>query len=251
MLLRSDQSRKDNSVRTLSRAGVRKPGPTLAALLALVFSPAFIAAQTPAASKDRQVQLEARLKSQYHVIEKVVAAPPSGRQYRVPADYKRQLREWQDDLAQSFVAAATTISEILKINPPNPEFWQERLETMQLYSAPVSPAETRTVFGSGEVQQSARIRDSPAADYPTAARAAKINGDVRLRMVLAADGRIKYVFPVKSLGNELTESAMSAARQIKFEPAVRNGKPVSQFLTVVYEFRNGKAQRPYIPRTVF
>jgi TonB family protein len=196
-------------------------------------------------------ELEARLKSQYATIEKVIAAPPSGRQYRVPADYKRRLREWQDDLAQSFAAAGATISEILKLNPPNPEFWQERLETMQLYSQPVGPPETRTVFGSGEIQKSAQIREMSAADSTAAARAAKAKGDVRLRIVLATDGKVKYVFPIKSLGYGLTESAINAARQIKFEPALRNGKPASEFFTVVYEFKNGEARPPYIPKTVF
>lgn len=196
-------------------------------------------------------QLEAGLKTKYATIEKIIAAPPSRRQYPVPADYKRRLREWQDDLAQSFAAAAATISEILKLNPPNAEFWQERLETMQLYSQPVSPPETRTVFGSGEVQQSAQIQEMPPADYTAEARAAKTKGEVRLRIVLAADGNVKYVFPIKSLSHGLTEAAMAAARRIKFEPALRNKKPASQLLTVVYEFRDGKAQKPYIPKTSF
>jgi hypothetical protein len=43
---------------------------------------------------------------------------------------------------------------------------------------------------------------------------------------------------------------MEAARQIRFQPAVRNGQPVSQFATFVYEFKKGNAI-PYIPRTVF
>ena len=207
---------------------------------------------TSALAKQTSInQLEDKLKSQYAKIEKVIAEPPGSRVYRSSDDYKRRLREWQDDIAQSFVAAAATISEILKLNPPHPEFWQERLETMQLYSQPVSPPETRTVFGSGEVQRSAQIREMPLADYPAEARAARAKGEVRLRLVLAADGRVKYVFPIKSLGPGLTEAAMAAASHIKFEPALRDGKPASQFLTMVYEFRGGKAQKPYIPRTVF
>lgn len=218
-------------------------------LISLALGPhAAVAAFQPQNSID---PLETKLKSQYATIEKVIAAPPSGRQYRVPADYKRRLREWQDDLAQSFAAAAATISEILKLNPPNPEFWRERLETMQLYSQPVGPPELRTVFGAGEVQQSAQIQEMPPADYTAEARAARTKGEVRLRIVLAADGKVKYVFPIKSLGHGLTESAMAAALRIKFEPALRDRKPVSEFITVVYEFRDGKAQTPYIPKTAF
>jgi TonB family protein len=203
----------------------------------------------PASQQTTIEQLEIKLKSQYAKIEKVIASPPSPRQY--PVDYRRYLREWQDDLAQSFVAAATTIAEILKLNPSNADFWRERLETLQLYSQPVSSPDERKVFGSGEVQKSAAILEANPADYTDEARAAKTHGEVRLRLVLTADGTVKNIFPFKSLGHGLTEAAMNAARQIKFEPAVRNGKPASQFLTLVYEFQKGQSRPPYIPKTEF
>jgi TonB family protein len=78
-----------------------------------------------------------------------------------------------------------------------------------------------------------------------------LHGEVRLRLVLASDGTVKDVFPIKPLPCDLAEAAMKAARQIKFEPGVRNGKPASQFITLVYEFRNGEARPPYIPKTIF
>ncbi len=194
-------------------------------------------------------QLQSKLKSQYAKIEKVVYSPPSRAQY--PTEYKRKLREWQDDLAQSFLAAASTIEDILKLNPANPDHWRERLETLRLYGQPVSSPDERKVFGSSEMQQSARILNSPAAEYTDEARAIKAKGEVRLRMVLASDGTVKNIFPLKSAGHGLTESAMKAAQQIKFEPAVRNGKPASQFITLVYEFEKGKARPPYTPQTEF
>jgi len=196
-------------------------------------------------------QLEAQLNSEYLTIQKTITGPPSRAQHPIAADYHRHLREWQDDLAQAFTAAANTIKEILKLNPPNTDYWRERLETLQLYAQPTSSPEERTVFGSGEVQQSARLINAPAAEYTNEARAAKTRGDVRLRMVLASDGAVKNVFAIKSLPHGLTESAMKAAGMITFEPAIRNAKPASQFLTLVYEFRDGQARPPYIPKTVF
>ena len=195
-------------------------------------------------------QLETKLESQYRETQKLFASPPSPVGH-IPADYHRLIREWQDDLAQSFVRAAETVEEILALNPPNREIWQERLETLRLYSQPISSPEERRVFGSGEVQTSARILETPLAEYTAEARAAKTHGDVRLRLVLAADGTVKNVFPIKPLGHGLTESAMKAARQIRFEPALRNGKPASEFMTFVYEFEKGLARQPYIPRTIF
>ena len=196
-------------------------------------------------------QLEAKLNSQYATIQKTIFGPPSPRQYPIAADYHRRLREWQDDLAQAFAAAANTIKDILKLNPPNADYWRERLETLELYAQPISSPEERTVFGSGEVQQSARLINAPAAEYTDEARTAKTRGDVRLRIVLAADGTVKYVFAIKSLPHGLTESAMKAASAIEFEPAIRNAKRASQFITLVYEFKDGQAHPPYIPKTIF
>ena len=204
-----------------------------------------------ASNQDSIQQLETKLKSHYGEIEKLFASPPRRSAAATPAHYQRLLREWQDDLAQSFVRAAATVEQILALNPPNREMWQERLETLRLYSTPVSSPAERTVFGSGEVQTSARVIETPLAEYTNEARTAKTHGDVRLRLVLANDGVVKNVFPIKSLSHGLTESAMKAARQIKFEPAVRNGKPASEFMTFVYEFEKGQSKLPYIPRTIF
>jgi len=195
-------------------------------------------------------ELETKLESQYRETQKLFASPPRAAGL-LPAAYHRLLREWQDDLAQSFVRAATTVAEILALNPPERDMWQERLETLHLYSQPISSPEQRSVFGSGEVQTSARILGIPFAEYTNEARAAKTHGDVRLRVVLASDGTVKNVFPIKSLSHGLTESAMKAARQIRFEPAIRNGKPASEFMTFVYEFEKGGSRQPYVPRTIF
>src|SRR2546425_602824 len=62
-------------------------------------------------------QLETKLKSQYAEIEKLFASPPNPAASLTPAQYRRRLREWQDDLAQSFVRAASTVQEILALNP--------------------------------------------------------------------------------------------------------------------------------------
>ncbi len=89
-------------------------------------------------------QLEARLQKEYAVIEDRFAHGPAKLVY--PSDPRRRLREWQDDLAQSFVKAGATIEQILALHPPNEETWRERRATMRLYSQPTSPPESRTVL---------------------------------------------------------------------------------------------------------
>lgn len=205
--------------------------------------------QTDAARQKNLEQLEANFQKQYAVIEDLFLRGPAKKVF--PPDPHERLRLWQAELADSFSRAVATVDEMLKLQPPDEAHWRELRETMWLYSQPVSPAESRSVFGSGEVQKRARLLDAPAAVYPDETRGAKAKGEVRLRLVLAADGTIKNIFPIKSLPNGLTEAAMNAAQQIKFTPAVRNGRPVSQFTTLSYEFKNGRGLRPYVPEHEF
>jgi TonB family protein len=204
----------------------------------------------PAAAQQASLpQLEARLEKQYAAIEDFFFNSPAKQVY--PPDFRERLRIWQDNLAQSFADAGKTIDEILKLNPPDAKKWRERSDTMWLYSQPISPPSSRTVYGASEVQKKAGLVDAPAAAYPDEARAAKAKGEVRLRLVLASDGTVKYIFPMKPLQHGLTEAAMAAARKIKFEPAIRDGKPASQFATLSYEFKNGRGLPPYFPQHEF
>lgn len=217
-------------------------GCILIALAAFVMAPG--ASSQPPTLK----QLEAKLHKQYEKIYDLFASGPGKRIY--PANPRVRISQWQEDLADSFAAAEVIIGQILKLNPPNAEYYRERRETMGLYSEPVGPPEVRTVFGKTEVDTRARLIESPAAQYPDTL-VTKAKGEVRLRLVLAADGTVKYIFPMKPLKHGLTEAAIEAARQIKFEPAVRKGQPASQFLTLSYEFKNGKGLAPYVPQHEF
>jgi TonB family protein len=212
----------------------------------LAFSMAYARAPN---QQTRIESLEAELKTQYAAIEKLIAAPPPIRD-SVPA-WRVELAAWQAELAHQFGLAADLVEEIIKTNPPQSEMWRERLETLRLYAQPISSPDSRTIYGAGEVQKRARILDAPAAAYTDEVLVAKVTGDVRLRMVLASDGTVKYIFPIKSLGYGSTETAMEAARRIRFEAAIRKGQPASQFVTFVYEFKDGHPSPPYIPKTVF
>lgn len=205
--------------------------------------------QATSTPTDNLGQLQARFQKEYQAIEYLFDHGPAKKVF--PPDPRQRRIQWQQELAESFARAGATVDEILKLDPSDEAGWRELRETMSLYSRPTSPAKTRDVFGSGEVQKKAKLIDAPPADYPAAASAAKTDGEVRLRLVLAAGGTVKNIFPIKGLPHGLTEAAMNAARQIKFTPAVREGKPVSQFETLSYEFRKGKGLKPYHPNPEF
>lgn len=207
----------------------------------------FVLAPPSSAQQLSLEQLEKQYQRQYDAILAVFANGPGRRVY--PVDPRLRLRQWQDELADSFTQAGHTVDDILKLNPANAEMWREQRATLALYGTPVGPPVVRTVFGATEVKSRAKLISAPEADYPDQARPAGAYGEVRLRLVLAADGTVKHIFPMKSLGHGLTESAMAAARQITFTPAMRDGQPVSQFATLSYEFKKGKvkSRRPYFP----
>ena len=87
-----------------------------------------------------------------------------------------------------------------------------------------------------ELTERAVITARPNPSVPEEARERGTSGTVRLRMVLAASGRVTLVKVLKGLPDGLTESAVRAACRIGFTPARKDGRAVSQWLTVEYNF---------------
>ncbi|HBR58684.1 MAG TPA: hypothetical protein DEA22_14645 [Blastocatellia bacterium] len=57
-----------------------------------------------------------------------------------------------------------------------------------------------------------------------------------MRVTLLASGQIGSITPVTRLPYGLTEQAIAAARQIRFEPKMVNGVPISTTVTMEYSF---------------
>ncbi len=81
-----------------------------------------------------------------------------------------------------------------------------------------------------------KIISKPRANYTDAARQNQIQGTVTLRVTFLASGYIGSVSSISGLPDGLTEQAMAAAAQIKFEPSTRNGKPITVAKSVQYSF---------------
>jgi TonB family protein len=63
--------------------------------------------------------------------------------------------------------------------------------------------------------------------YTEKARRNGVQGDVVLNVMFAADGTVTSIRVVSGLPDGLNESAIEAAKQIRFKPATRNGQPIS------------------------
>ena len=81
-----------------------------------------------------------------------------------------------------------------------------------------------------------KVLSKPRANYTDYARFYQIQGRVVLRVTFAANGAIGSITPIARLPFGLTEEAITAARAMKFEPAMREGVPVSVTKPVEYNF---------------
>jgi TonB family protein len=76
----------------------------------------------------------------------------------------------------------------------------------------------------------------PEPSYTESARQAHTKGTVILKLVFTANGGVTNFRVVQGLPNGLTERSISAAKQMRFVPAVKNGQFVSMWMQVEYNF---------------
>jgi TonB family protein len=91
-------------------------------------------------------------------------------------------------------------------------------------------------FPSREMTQRALIVYKPEPGYSEEGRQRNTHGTVRLRVVLGSAGEVRDISVTKWLPSGLTERAVAAARQILFFPAIKDGRPVAQYVVLEYGF---------------
>jgi TonB family protein len=131
---------------------------------------------------------------------------------------------------------ASSLETIVNAQPNNPEaeLWREQAGSMQFYGR--AEDENSGIYRVSEVEVRATILSKSEPGFTEEARRNNISGTVRLRAVLAADGRVRNIAVVRSLSDGLTELAIRAARRIRFTPAFKDGHAVSQYVTIEYNF---------------
>jgi TonB family protein len=101
---------------------------------------------------------------------------------------------------------------------------------------PSGPISESRYFRPSEVDQKARILSRAEPQYTDEARENAVTGTVVLRAVFSASGDVTNIRVVSGLPYGLTESAVEAARGIKFSPAMKDGRAVSQYIQIEYNF---------------
>jgi TonB family protein len=121
------------------------------------------------------------------------------------------------------------------------EEWNERAEMLNDYAMLSEeeknndPSRAKT-YSTRDVEAKARIISRPNPAYTDEARKNNVTGTVVLRAIFAFDGKVRAIRVVKGLPDGLSQMAVRAARGIKFVPATIQGKPVSQYIQIEYNF---------------
>ena len=97
------------------------------------------------------------------------------------------------------------------------------------------PADTRSI-SADLANVPLNILSKPKAAYTDEARNNDTQGAVTLKITFMASGEIGDITVVSGLPDGLTDQAIAAARQIKFEPKKVNGLPVTVVMTFQYGF---------------
>lgn len=101
--------------------------------------------------------------------------------------------------------------------------------------AHVEPTLTGTTAGpTAPVLERPRLLDEVSPVYPESARREGLTGTVRLTIDLTATGTITRVRLLEGVRADLDEAALTAARALRFTPALRDGVPVPA--TIRYHF---------------
>ena len=103
--------------------------------------------------------------------------------------------------------------------------------------APPAPGPDYASYHKNPTFKRPRILAKPDAGYTDEARRNNVRGQVLLHVLLAETGQVTRVSVVVGLPFGLTERAIAAARQLKFEPAELDGKKVAYPMALIYNFR--------------
>jgi TonB family protein len=104
-------------------------------------------------------------------------------------------------------------------------------------SKPAAPTEDGPVARVGNGVSAPRVLERQEPSYTEEARAARIQGSVLLHLVVRADGTTGQIKVLRSLDVGLDQRAVEAVGGWKFQPGMKDGKPVAVESTVEVFFR--------------
>jgi TonB family protein len=137
----------------------------------------------------------------------------------------------EQELAKAFLPPTEEFPENL------PDHWRRFLCTLRelkeqcpVKSLEIMPAKV----GDGVTEPRLLRQEQPS--YSTAARSARLNGQVELMIVVDTNGRPTIYEVRKPLGLGLDEKSIEAVKEWTFEPGKRDGVPIAVVVSVLVNF---------------
>lgn len=152
----------------------------------------------------------------------------------------RSFQEIHEPLSLAAQSARKYIALSGKLSKSKQEDWNNRVESLRDFVEVSDPKNSsqgeRQIFSPKEVTTKARVLSKPEPEYSEEARRHGDTGTVVLRAIFAADGKVRAIRPLTVLPHGLTLMSINAARRIKFIPATKDGRPVSMYIQLEYNF---------------
>jgi TonB family protein len=134
--------------------------------------------------------------------------------------------------------ARSSLEKYLQLSPDSSTAGQLRaqLEALQAYGKDETTPGGAAPSSAAEVSIRARITSKPEPEFPSNWNQVGSSGKVVLLAIFASDGQVKNIVVLQSPDDRLSEASVKAASNIKFDPAVKDGRPVSQYVQIEYHF---------------
>jgi len=220
----------------VAQSGVYKPGPGVAAPVAVKEVKPQYTADAMRAKVQGAVTLECVVQPDGTVGEVRVtkALDPGLDQEAIKAVKQWRFRPGTKDGKPVPVLVTLELTFTLRDTPSRPLF-------------PIRPAaasdegskdqpEAARVYRPGDGVSAPILVKEVKPQYNPEAKQAKIEGSVTLECVVETDGAVGEVHVTKSLDPGLDREAIKAAKQWRFEPGTKDGKPVPVLITLEMTF---------------
>jgi len=135
--------------------------------------------------------------------------------------------------------SATCLEDFLRLRPDDPDadVWREQLRKLRPPKPSEATPETSTeIFKGKDVTTKARVLEKSEPTYTESARQAGVTGTLILRAVFSGAGEVTNIWVTRPLSHGLNAKAVRAAKAIRFVPATKDGKPVSMWIELQYNF---------------
>jgi TonB family protein len=147
----------------------------------------------------------------------------------------RALQAIRSQLDQAAASVERYLALTPKLSKSKLEDWSFRRESLRGF-ADLAGDNDLALYTGKDVTTKARVLRKPEPTYTEEARGNQTTGTVILRCIFGANGRVFAFHIVAGLPHGLTAKAILAAREIKFIPATKDGRPVSMWMELQYNF---------------